>query len=158
MSGAYANLDISKFSSSSLLKEGLQLSINNNVKDLSQDDCYISGDLIKLSVVIKNILDNINKYARTVRPAEFSAKIIKDKIYIIIQDFGPGIEKDLLNKIALPFTQGSKDKNKGFGLGLSICHKVVRAHHGRFVVTNKEKSNGAMFQIILPKDIKNGKK
>ena len=158
MSGAYANLDISKFLISKLLDESMQLSTNRNIVNLSKTDHYLSGDIIKLSVAIKNILDNIEKYAATKQPCEFDSIENENNIIITVQDFGPGIPKDLLNKITEPFTQGKKDRSKGFGLGLSICSKVILAHCGKFEISNNSLVSGTTFTIIIPKDLKHGKK
>ena len=66
------------------------------------------------------------------------------------RDFGPGIDAALLENIKKPFVQGKQDKNKGFGLGLSICNKVVLAHSGEFVIKNN-KDGGASFIIRVPR-------
>ena len=150
MSGAYANLDITQFSCSTLLDESLDLSINRNVLNVSKKDCIIYGDIIKLSVVIKNVLDNIEKYAKTKRPCEFDSSIKEADVHITIRDFGPGIDKNLLKQIKKPFTQGEKDKNKGFGLGMSICNKVLLAHGGSFIIKNNSEGEGATFYISFP--------
>jgi len=150
MSGAYTNLDISQFLASTLLDESLDLSINNNVLNISQADCKMSGDIIKLSVVIKNILDNVEKYAKTKQPCEFNVRKNNSNIYITIRDFGPGIDSTLLSQIKKPFTQGEKDKSKGFGLGVSICNKVVLAHGGTFEIKNNVGGGGTTFYINLP--------
>ena len=157
LSGAYANLDVSEFSASTLLEESLELSINCSVVNVSKKNYTLSGDLIKLAVVIKNLLDNIEKYAKTSVPCEFLVEQTEKFTNITIKDFGPGIDSALLADIKKPFTQGKHDKNKGFGLGLSICNKVVLAHSGEFVIKNN-KDGGASFIIKVPRQLKNGKK
>ena len=150
MSGAYSNLDVSEFSVSALLEESLELSINNNVVNVSNKNYTLSGDLIKLAVVIKNLLDNIEKYAKRDVSCEFLVEQTEKFTNITIKDFGPGIDSALLADIKKPFTQGKHDKSKGFGLGLSICNKVVLAHNGAFIIKNN-KDRGASFIIKLPR-------
>ena len=150
MSGAYTNLDVSEFSASTLLEESLELSINNDVINISNKNYILSGDLIKLAVVIKNLLDNVEKYAKTDLPCEFLVEQTEKFTNITIKDFGPGIDSALLSDIKKPFTQGKHNKSKGFGLGLSICNKVVLAHKGTFIIKNN-KARGASFIIKLPR-------
>ena len=150
MSGAYTNLEITNFYISKLLKDSIELSINRNIRNISESDFIISGDKIKLSIAIKNIFDNIEKYANSKKPCEFNSLISKKSVSIVIRDFGKGIDKEFLSIITKPFTQGKQNANKGFGLGLSICKKVVEAHNGTFEIKNY--SQGAEFKIILPKE------
>ena len=124
---------------------------------MSNKNYTFSGDLIKLAVVIKNLLDNVEKYAKTDFPCEFLVEQTEKITNITIKDFGPGIDSALLAHIKKPFTQGKHDKNKGFGLGLSICNKVVLAHSGKFIIKNN-KDRGASFIIKVPRELKNGKK
>ena len=157
MSGAYANLEITQFSVSTLLQESLELSISRDVVNISDKNYTLYGDLIKLAVVIKNLLDNIEKYAKTDAPCEFLVEETEKFTNITVRDFGPGIDAALLENIKKPFVQGKQDKNKGFGLGLSICNKVILAHGGEFVIENN-KNRGASFIIRIPRQLKNGKK
>ena len=150
MSGSYTNLEITNFHVSKLLKDSTDLSINRNIKNISASDFIISGDKIKLSIVLKNIFDNIQKYANSKKPCEFNSLTSKKSITMIIKDFGDGIDEEFLSIITKPFTQGKLNANKGFGLGLSICKKVVEAHNGTFEIRNCTK--GAEFKIILPKE------
>ena len=150
MSGSYTNLEITNFYISKLLKDSIDLSINRNIKNISAADFIINGDKIKLSIVLKNIFDNIQKYANSKKPCEFNSVISKKSITIIIKDFGDGIDEQFLSIITKPFTQGKLNANKGFGLGLSICKKVIEAHNGTFEIRNY--SQGAEFKIILPKE------
>ncbi|MFD0697259.1 ATP-binding protein [Paenibacillus sp. GCM10027628] len=65
---------------------------------------------------------------------------------LIIEDNGPGISTDLLEKIFHPFYT---TKESGTGLGLSICHKIVQDHQGTLEVES-EPGRGARFIIMFP--------
>lgn len=52
-----------------------------------------------------------------------------------IQDIGPGISPDKLEKLFEPFYT---TKSKGTGLGLSLCLSIVERHHGRIQVESEE--------------------
>jgi signal transduction histidine kinase len=64
---------------------------------------------------------------------------------LIIEDDGPGIAADVLDRIFNPFFT---TKDEGTGLGLSIVHRIVEAHNGTISATNRP-SGGAKFEIRI---------
>src|SRR5262249_56853603 len=71
------------------------------------------------------------------------------EIEIRIRDNGPGIQRDLLDKIFQPFFT-TKPTGEGTGLGLSISYDiVVKQHNGRLHADSVE-GDGAEFVIGLP--------
>lgn len=69
-------------------------------------------------------------------------------ILIDIADDGPGIGKDVLDKIFDPFFS-TKDPGQGTGLGLSVSYGIIREHNGEIRVKSNP-GNGSRFTIILP--------
>ena len=67
-------------------------------------------------------------------------------IAVVVEDSGPGIEKDTLGSIFTPFVT---TKGHGKGLGLAICRMIVEYHGGKLTASSDHKS-GASFQFILP--------
>ena len=87
------------------------------------------------------MLDNAEKYAETNRPVEIDSQIQNSVVRITVRDFGPGIESDLIDKITEPYIRGNNLKQPGFGLGLSICKKVILSHRGSLKIENVDKSD-----------------
>jgi len=73
------------------------------------------------------------------------------KIYIEIEDNGPGIPDDIKDKIMQPFFT-TKKGTQGTGLGLSITNDIIKAHGGELLVENTKKT-GTLFKIKLPEKI-----
>jgi len=71
-----------------------------------------------------------------------------DTIRIEIEDTGPGIPANLLERIFNPFFT-TKPTGRGTGLGLSISLGIVREHEGRIWAENAP-GGGARFVIVLP--------
>jgi PAS domain S-box-containing protein len=71
-----------------------------------------------------------------------------DGVRMIVQDTGPGIPEDHLDRIWDPFFT-TKPVGKGTGLGLSITHRIVHRHGGTIRVEN-QRGHGARFIIELP--------
>ena len=61
-------------------------------------------------------------------------------------DSGPGISRDIRDKIFLPYTS---TKKKGRGLGLAIVDQVIREHDGVIDVQSNHPT-GAKFIIEIP--------
>jgi len=67
-------------------------------------------------------------------------------LQIEVQDNGPGIPADKRDRIFAPFYT---TKNKGTGLGLATCRRIVTEHGGEIHVEST-KGKGANFNITLP--------
>ena len=79
------------------------------------------------------------------RLIEIEAKAVGDRAEIVVQDNGPGIPADVVEKIFNPFFT---TKHKGTGLGLAIVHRIVEAH-GATIVAENRAGGGARFVITL---------
>ncbi len=75
-------------------------------------------------------------------------------IEIKIEDSGPGIPGETLNRIFDPFFT-TKGTGEGTGLGLSIAYGIVEGHGGTLQAENREEG-GARFTIILPQKMEPG--
>ena len=110
-------------------------------------------DKYKISLAIKNLIDNALKYGNSKKLIELNIVEQVGKIKISVQDFGVGIAKEQINEIIKPLYRGgaAQETNKtGFGLGLAITKKIVEAHNGELAIESN-KNRGAKFTIILPK-------
>ena len=110
----------------------------------------ITSDQAQLQQVFLNILNNgidaIGKDGEIVIRTKLITKI--NTISIEINDNGPGIPKETLNKIFDPFFT-TKEVGKGTGLGLSISYSIVEKLGGRIMVASEE-GHGTTFTIYLP--------
>lgn len=71
-------------------------------------------------------------------------------VWVSIQDSGPGIKEELIEKIfESNFSTKKSDKKFGLGLGLSISKNIIEQHGGTISVNNSSKG-GAIFTIRLP--------
>jgi len=71
-----------------------------------------------------------------------------DYVVISVSDNGNGIDKDALPHIFDPFFT-TKAEHKGTGMGLSVVHGMVHAHHGHITVKSRPDVDGTRFQIYM---------
>ena len=70
------------------------------------------------------------------------------KVWIEVQDNGPGIAPEILKKIFDPFFT-TKDPGTGTGLGLSVSQNIIQQHGGKLEVSSTV-GVGTTFTITLP--------
>jgi signal transduction histidine kinase len=72
-------------------------------------------------------------------------------VRVRIIDRGEGIKKEDLNRVFTPYftTKNRGDENRGFGLGLAICRKIVHLHGGNLSIASQVKK-GTTVQVDLP--------
>ena len=82
---------------------------------------------------------------------EISLIIVKnDDIEFQVKDSGIGVSKQNIRKLTEPFYQTDKDvSTKGFGLGLTICKKIIESHNGKLTIESEE-GKGSCFILHLP--------
>ena len=71
-----------------------------------------------------------------------------DALKLTVTDSGKGIAPEMRERIFDPFFT-TKEGASGVGLGLSISHSIVEAHHGKLLVDSAP-GRGATFTILLP--------
>ena len=75
----------------------------------------------------------------------------RDWLRVRVIDQGEGIPKENLSRILTPYftTKNRGDENRGFGLGLAICRKIVNLHGGQLSIASQPKK-GTTVQFDLP--------
>lgn len=73
----------------------------------------------------------------------------KEACVIEIADTGPGIPKDLLQKVSEPFFT-TKERKVGTGLGLFITKNIISNHKGRLIIDSVE-GKGTTIKVVLPR-------
>jgi two-component system phosphate regulon sensor histidine kinase PhoR len=98
-------------------------------------------------------VDNAIKYGRADGTVTIGGqKADADKIEIYVQDDGPGIPPESLDRIFERFYRVDKARSReqgGTGLGLSIVKHIVQNHGGK-VWVKSELGKGATFFFTLP--------
>ncbi len=112
----------------------------------------LSADRRLLDRVLTNLVGNALKFTPRGGSVVVGAKDRGAEIEFFVRDTGPGIPADKLEAVFERFKQLDRDagSRSGYGLGLSICKRVVEAHGGRIWAESKE-GQGSRFAFTLPR-------
>jgi two-component system sensor histidine kinase ChvG len=105
----------------------------------SADAFSVPGHDSRLGQVISNLLVNAQSFSQPGGKVRIVCRRLKSEIEIVIDDNGPGIREDALERI---FERFYTDRpHQGFGqnsgLGLSISKQIIEAHGGRIWAENR---------------------
>ena len=111
----------------------------------ANDTFSVPGHDSRLGQVISNLLSNAQSFSRVGSKVRITCRRIRSDIDIVVDDDGPGIREDALERI---FERFYTDRpHQGFGqnsgLGLSISKQIVEAHGGRIWAENRAGPPGA---------------
>ena len=115
-------------------------------------DTLVMADPDAMHQVFGNLMENSIKYARSGKRICACARELVSEVQFTIQDFGPGIASEHLDRIFERFYRVDKARSResgGTGLGLAIVKHIVQAHGGR-VWAESELGKGAQFHFTLP--------
>ncbi|MBD1807652.1 histidine kinase [Microcoleus sp. FACHB-SPT15] len=130
--------------------EQFQLKSQQVITDIPQDLPYVYADEELVRQVFVNLLDNAIKYSAP--GGKIHVSILHrttQKIQVTIGDEGPGIPEENRDRVFENHFRLKRDEAKeGYGLGLSLCQKIVRAHYGSIWVDTAP--TGACFHFTLP--------
>lgn len=114
-----------------------------------EDRLLVLGNEELLFTAIRNIATNGCKYSDDNR-AEVSLEVTEKWFIIRISDKGVGMDEKELSNIFQPFYRiNDAHEAKGFGLGLSLAHRIIKLHKGNISVISTP-GTGSTFTIELP--------
>ncbi|MCK0102776.1 ATP-binding protein [Pseudohalocynthiibacter sp. F2068] len=121
--------------------------------DLAQTLPSICADSDQITQVILNLIINAEQAIRSEGKGDkivvkTSQGASEQTVEIEVKDNGPGIPAKYQNRIFEPFFT-TKDVGEGTGIGLSLCHRVIRSHGGQIMLDGNYKE-GTLFRISLP--------
>lgn len=149
-------LDIQRVNLCQLVQQACDLYLpvaEDNQQDIAfhgPTDCYLEADLKMIQRLVSNLLDNALKYTPPGGSVNITIKSPGDRIILVIEDTGVGIdEKDLPFVFERFFRCDHSRGKEGSGLGLSMALAIVKAHGGTIDVASRP-GEGSRFTVCLP--------
>lgn len=104
----------------------------------------------RLRQCLINLLGNAVKFTDH-GSVSLTASLDEDLLSVLVEDTGPGISSDDLQKIRLPFWQGLDPGKAGTGLGLTITERLVELMGGELLIESElGKGTKVSFQMPAP--------
>jgi signal transduction histidine kinase len=114
---------------------------------------WLEMDAEKMRTVFRNLIENAIQYALPdSRPVEISVSVAPGAIVVRVADDGPGIPEGARESLFEPFVRLESSRSRktgGYGLGLSICRRIVEAHGGSIAIEGTS-GRGATFVVTVP--------
>ena len=133
------------------MKSKFQAKAHKVTTDIPEDLPRVYADPEQVRRVIVNLLDNAAKYTAEGGKIDISAlHRTTQKVQVSIHDTGPGIPKENRERIFEESFRLQRDQEKdGYGLGLALCQRIIRAHYGQIWV-DSVCGEGSYFNFTLP--------
>ena len=115
-------------------------------------DAMVMADPDAMNQVFGNLIENAMKYGKAGKKIRVGARALESEVEFSVEDFGPGIASEHLERIFERFYRIDKARSResgGTGLGLAIVKHIVEAHSGR-IWAESELGCGARFHFTLP--------
>ncbi len=120
------------------------VTIARDFKDLRPVNCSSQ----ELKQVFLNLVLNAGQAVEDDGNIRISTEWVEDDVIVRVEDNGPGIDPEILDRIFDPFFT-TKNVGEGTGLGLGIAHQIIHAHGGTISVTSEPGAETA-FTVRLP--------
>jgi two-component system phosphate regulon sensor histidine kinase PhoR len=115
-------------------------------------NAMVLADVDSLTQVFGNLIENAMKYGKSGKRVLVGARPKETAVEFFVQDFGPGIAFEHLDRIFERFYRVDKARSResgGTGLGLAIAKHIVMAHGGEIRVES-DLGSGSTFLFTLP--------
>jgi two-component system clock-associated histidine kinase SasA len=119
--------------------------------DIPSDLPFVLADADRIRQVVINLLDNASKYTPVGGAIDLSIlHRTSQKIQVSVCDNGPGIPEENCERIFEDQYRLKRDEaQEGYGIGLSLCQRIIRLHYGRIWVDSVP-NQGSCFHFTLP--------
>lgn len=147
-------IDLASISAEAILeleKQWLNRKIKINT-DIPTDLPSVFADQRRMMQVLLNLIENALKFSED--EGEIFITMLhrtNQWVEVIVRDNGPGIPQEeqqriFVDRVRLPQTS---QETIGFGIGLSVCRRIVEVHGGKIWVVSKP-AEGACFYFTVP--------
>ncbi|MEF3073433.1 transporter substrate-binding domain-containing protein [Methylobacter sp. Wu1] len=120
---------------------------------LPPEPVYVEGDLVRLSQVVSNLLNNAAKYTDEGGRIKLTVEPADGEVFIRVRDNGRGIEPSALPCLFQLFYQVDRTIDRaegGLGIGLALVKSLVAMHGGEVWASSEGRGKGSEFAIHLP--------
>jgi signal transduction histidine kinase len=121
--------------------------------DVEGDLPSVESDERKVRQILVNLMENAIKYSPEETTITVRCRAEEDGVAALVEDQGPGIPKELHQKVFERFYQADQSTTRtvgGTGLGLYICRRLAEVIGGRVTLDSSDE-RGSVFKVWVPK-------
>jgi PAS domain S-box-containing protein len=129
-------------------------SIHRLIVEFPEQLVSVKVDKVRMERILHNLVENAIKYSPKGGEVRIHARREDRSLIVGVSDQGIGISLEDQARLFQPFQRLENQAGygiKGLGLGLSVCSRLVEAHHGQIWVESKP-GEGSTFYFSLPLD------
>ena len=112
--------------------------------------CVVAGDATLLSVLVRNLVDNAIRYSPSGAHVHVELKQDMGAPTLMIEDSGPGLSPEDLQRIGERFFRVMGTGESGSGLGWSIVQRIATVHHAQLQATRSPILGGLKITVRWP--------
>ncbi|RXT06534.1 HAMP domain-containing sensor histidine kinase [Ammoniphilus sp. CFH 90114] len=113
-----------------------------------QEALYVKAEKTKITQIMVNLLKNAIESMPKGGIMQVRADVLDNHVIIDVIDQGIGMTQEQVDRLGSPFFT---TKEKGTGLGIMVCYRIVEALEGTIQVKS-EIGKGTHFQVAIPRD------
>ncbi|WP_284620150.1 hybrid sensor histidine kinase/response regulator [Aquabacterium humicola] len=120
---------------------------------MPDDALIVDGDLVRLTQVFSNLLNNAAKYTPAGGRVAIDARPDGADALVEVVDSGVGLDEDMLEPIFDMFVQvggAARAAQGGLGIGLTLVKSLVELHGGQVSARSEGRNRGSTFSVRLP--------
>jgi len=127
---------------------------NQNISLSNEIECLVKGDQFALETLVQNLIVNASKYTPNDGEILVSINLINNRVHLMIEDSGPGIDKSQYERVFERFYRIHGDRHDssslGCGLGLAIVKHIVLVHGADISLHTSSTLGGLRIDVIFP--------
>ncbi len=123
--------------------------------DLSPADLRAQLDPDTIKIVLVNLLSNAIKYGNERSAIDLQASRAAGRLQVSVRNEGPGFTHEQKSQLFKKFSRLQSPellKQKGTGVGLYTCHRLIALHHGR-ITADSHPGQWAKFTFSIPQPL-----
>jgi len=124
-------------------RKELLLELDNNIPDIMADENEIRQLILNLT---RNAQEAVAERGRII----LSTSVVGDTVELTVKDNGRGIPQEILARLGTPFFT---TKEKGTGLGLAVCYRIVERHNAKLVVETSTEGTKFIIKFNLKQQV-----
>lgn len=125
---------------------------NIDLELLSPDsEATITGNATALNILLRNLVDNAIRYSHENGFVKIDIKETPQHIILSVMDNGPGIPKELRDRVFERFFRITGTQTTGSGLGLGIVQQIAKLHQAEVKLLTPESGIGLDIQVVFPR-------